>query len=64
MNMKLGWGSSLMTKWILNMLRKRAYSREQFHRMASQTPFKTCEIREESLGYEVTLKKETRGEKN
>ena len=62
-NMKLGWGSSLMTKWILNMLRKRAYSREQLQHMASQTPFKTCEIREESLGFEVVLKKEPHGEK-
>jgi ubiquinone/menaquinone biosynthesis C-methylase UbiE len=62
-NMKLGWGGSLMTKWILNMLRKRAHSREQLHHMAAQTPFKTCEIREESLGFEVVLKKEPHGEK-
>jgi ubiquinone/menaquinone biosynthesis C-methylase UbiE len=62
-HMKLGWGSSLMTKLILNMLRKRAYSREQFRQMASQTPFKTCEIREESLGFEVALRKEPHGEK-
>ncbi len=56
-NMKLGWGSSLLTKLILNKLRKRAYSREQFLSMASQTPFKTCEIREDPLGFEVVLKK-------
>lgn len=56
--MGLGWVSSLMTKLTFkHMLRKRAHSREQLRDMASQTPFKTCEIRENSVGYEVTLGK-------
>jgi ubiquinone/menaquinone biosynthesis C-methylase UbiE len=56
--MRLGWVSSLLTKLTFKyMLRKRAYSREQLREMASQTPFKTCEIHEESIGYEVALGK-------
>lgn len=56
--MKLGWFSSLMTKLTFkHMLRKRAYSREQLRDMAAQTPFTTCDIREDSLGYEVSLGK-------
>jgi ubiquinone/menaquinone biosynthesis C-methylase UbiE len=56
--MKLSWFSSLMTKLTFkHMLRKRAYSREQLRDMASQTPFKTCDIREESIGFEVSLGK-------
>jgi len=56
--MRLSWVSSLMTKLTFkHMLRKRAYSREQLRDMASQTPFKTCEIRDESIGFEVSLRK-------
>lgn len=56
--MKLSWFSSLLTKLTFkHMLRKRAYSREQLRDMAAQTPFKTCEIREESIGFEVSLGK-------
>jgi ubiquinone/menaquinone biosynthesis C-methylase UbiE len=56
--MGLGWVNSLMTKLIFkHMLRKRAYSREQLRDMASQTPFRTCEIREAALGLEVSLGK-------
>jgi ubiquinone/menaquinone biosynthesis C-methylase UbiE len=56
--MRLSWFSSLMTKWIFkHMLRKRAYSREQLRDMVSQTPFKTCDIHEESIGFEVSLSK-------
>jgi|SRR5579884_546705 len=56
--MKLSWFSSLMTKLTFkHMLRKRAYSREQLRDMISQTPFKTCDIREDSIGFEVSLGK-------
>jgi ubiquinone/menaquinone biosynthesis C-methylase UbiE len=56
--MNLSWFSSLMTKLTFkHMLRKRAYSREQLRDMISQTPFKSCEIRGQSLGFEVTLGK-------
>ncbi|HEY7327336.1 MAG TPA: methyltransferase domain-containing protein [Gemmataceae bacterium] len=56
--MNLSWFSSVMTKLTFkHMLRKRAYSREQLQDMVSHTPFKSCEIRGESLGFEVSLVK-------
>ena len=55
--MGLGWINALMTRWILHVLLKWAYSQRQFLDMASQTPFKTCEIREEPLGLAVSLVK-------
>jgi ubiquinone/menaquinone biosynthesis C-methylase UbiE len=56
--MKLSWFSSVLTKLTFKyMLCKRAYSREQLRDMAAQTPFKSCEIREESIGFEMALSK-------
>jgi ubiquinone/menaquinone biosynthesis C-methylase UbiE len=56
--MGLGWFNSLVTKLAFRYcLLKRAFSREQFGRMAFQTPFKTCEIQEEPLGLMVALVK-------
>jgi hypothetical protein len=46
-----------LTKWILKQLRKRAYSPEQFRQMAARASFKTCAIREEQIGLEVSLTK-------
>lgn len=54
--MELSWLNSVLTKLTFKyMLCKRAYSREQWRNMASQTPFQTCEIRDESIGFEVAL---------
>jgi ubiquinone/menaquinone biosynthesis C-methylase UbiE len=56
--MQLSWFSSLMTKLTFkHMLRKRAYSSEQWRDMVSQTPFPICDIREEAIGFEVSLGK-------
>jgi ubiquinone/menaquinone biosynthesis C-methylase UbiE len=56
--MRLGWLNAFITKWTFkHMLLKRAYSREQFEQMASQTPFRRCEIRAEPIGLEVALTK-------
>jgi ubiquinone/menaquinone biosynthesis C-methylase UbiE len=55
--MGLGRINSFLTKFILKRLRKRAYTQEQFREMASRTPFKTCAIREEQIGLEVSLTK-------
>jgi len=56
--MGLNWFNALLTrltfKW---MLVKRAYSQEQWRQMAAQTPFPTCDIREDALGLEVLLTK-------
>jgi ubiquinone/menaquinone biosynthesis C-methylase UbiE len=50
--------NSVLTKWIFkHSLLKRAYSQEEFRRMASQTPFATCEIKAVSIGLEVSLQK-------
>src|SRR5262249_18453545 len=57
-SMGMGWLNSLLTKWTFkHMLVKRAYSQEQFRQMAAQSPFRTCEIREDALGLEVSLRK-------
>jgi ubiquinone/menaquinone biosynthesis C-methylase UbiE len=54
----VGWMSSLFMRWAFkHMLVKRAYSQEQFRQMAAETPFKTCEIREDALGLEVSFTK-------
>jgi ubiquinone/menaquinone biosynthesis C-methylase UbiE len=57
---KLGLGrfNSWVTKLIFkHSLVKRAYSQEQFRQMASQTPFRHCEIQEEGIGLAVTFRK-------
>jgi ubiquinone/menaquinone biosynthesis C-methylase UbiE len=55
--MGLGWFNALMTRWILHWLRKRAYSQDDFRRMAGQTPFGTCEINCDGIGLQVSLRK-------
>jgi ubiquinone/menaquinone biosynthesis C-methylase UbiE len=56
--MGLGWLNTLITKWVFrHMLLKRAYSQEDFRRMAGQTPFKTCTIRCDLIGVTVSLNK-------
>ena len=56
--MGLGRINSVLTKWIFkHSLLKRAYLQEDFRRMASQTPFATCEIKAVSIGLEVSLHK-------
>jgi len=50
--------NSVLTKLIFkHSLLKRAYSQEEFRRMASQTPFATCAIKAASIGMEVSLHK-------
>ncbi len=52
----LGWFNALLTKWIFrHVLLKRAYSPEQFRQMAAETPFRTCAIKPDLIGLEVTL---------
>jgi ubiquinone/menaquinone biosynthesis C-methylase UbiE len=55
--MGLGWLNSLLTRWILRWLRKRAYSPDDFRRMVGQTPFGTCQIDCDRIGMQVTLPK-------
>jgi len=56
--MKLGHMNALITRAIFKYsLRKRAYSKTDVLRMAAATPFHGAEIREESLGFDVWLRK-------
>jgi ubiquinone/menaquinone biosynthesis C-methylase UbiE len=55
--MQLSRIGAFLTRITLSALRKRAYSKLDFQRMAQATPFGRCDIREEPLGFEVTLTK-------
>jgi ubiquinone/menaquinone biosynthesis C-methylase UbiE len=50
-----GWLNSLLTRWILRWLRRRAYSQEDFRQMVGQTPFTKSEITCNQMGLEVSL---------
>ena len=36
---------------------KRAYTKEQFRQMAAESAFGTCAMREEGIGFEISLMK-------
>jgi len=55
--MDLGRFSTFTTKATLEMLKRRAYAPSQFERLASDSPFRTCEITSDGIGLEVRLKK-------
>ncbi len=58
MKMGLRWFNALVTRLIFkHSLVKRAYSQEQFRQMASESAFRTCAIKEGSIGLEVTFSK-------
>ena len=56
--MELGPLSTFTTKATLEMLRRRAYAPAQFERLASESPFGTCEIALAGIGLEVRLRKD------
>ncbi len=52
------WFDAWMTTWTFHhVLIKRAYSRDEFIRMAQQSHFGTCEIHRGQLGFEVRFTK-------
>jgi ubiquinone/menaquinone biosynthesis C-methylase UbiE len=55
--MKLGRLNTFTTKATLEMLKRRAYSTAQFERLASESPFRACEISTAGIGIEVRLTK-------
>jgi ubiquinone/menaquinone biosynthesis C-methylase UbiE len=55
--MQLGPFSAFTTKATLEMLRRRAYSTAVFERLASESPFLTCDVKTEGIGLEVRLTK-------
>lgn len=57
-SMRLGPVNAFMTGWTLRMLRRRAYTKEQFERLATASAFGGCEIETSGIGIEVRLKKQ------
>lgn len=56
--MNLGRINAWLTRMTFkHVLLKRAYIADDMRRMAAETPFGTCEIENDSIGMEVTLKK-------
>jgi ubiquinone/menaquinone biosynthesis C-methylase UbiE len=50
--------NAFLTRWTFRLvLRRRAYTREQFERMAAQSDFGGCEVRAEGIGLEVRVTK-------
>jgi len=56
--MDLGRLGAFTTKATLEMLKRRAYTRAQFEHLATESPFRTCEIRTDGIGLRVRLQKE------
>ena len=57
-SMRLGPVNAFMTRWTLGMLRRRAYTKEQFERLATASAFGGCTIETSGIGMEVRLKKQ------
>jgi ubiquinone/menaquinone biosynthesis C-methylase UbiE len=56
--MRLNPVNAFMTKRTLEMLRRRAYTKEQFEHLATASAFGGCEIETSGIGVEVRLKKQ------
>ena len=57
--MRLSPVNAFLTRWTLGMLRRRAYTKEQFERLATASAFGGCEIETSGIGIEVRLKKQS-----
>jgi len=56
--MRLSGLNRMMTRTTLRMLRRRAYTRSRFERLAAESAFGGCEIRTQGIGLEVRLTKQ------
>jgi len=56
--MRLSPVNAFMTRRTLGMLRRRAYTKEQFERLATASAFGACAIETSGIGIEVRLKKQ------
>jgi ubiquinone/menaquinone biosynthesis C-methylase UbiE len=56
--MRLNPVNAFMTRRALGMLRRRAYTKEQFERLATASAFGGCEIETSGISIEVRLKKQ------
>jgi ubiquinone/menaquinone biosynthesis C-methylase UbiE len=54
---KLGAMNGFITRWILGVLRNRAYSRLQFEGLVAESAFRVCDVKADGIGLEVRLKK-------
>ena len=56
--MQLSWLNAFTTKVVLGtMLRRRAYSPEQFESVVRQSAFRSCGIRPDGIGLEIVLRR-------
>jgi ubiquinone/menaquinone biosynthesis C-methylase UbiE len=56
--MRLSRFNAFTTKFVLaTLLRRRAYSPDQFKRVVAESAFRNCEIRKDGIGLEVRLRK-------
>ena len=53
--MQLGRLNTFMTRITLRVLRRRAFSRWQFERLAGQSAFGTCDVQADGMGIDVRL---------
>ena len=53
----LGWLDSVFTKLTLKWLTRRAHSKDEFRKMASNSQFGGCEITETPMGIEVVFRR-------
>jgi len=54
----VSWFNLLMIKWTFNhMLRKRAYTKDEFSQLVSKSTFRTSEIQESPVALEIQLQK-------
>jgi ubiquinone/menaquinone biosynthesis C-methylase UbiE len=54
---QLGWLNSLMTRITLRVLRLRAFSQDQFERLAAQSAFGMCAVQSDGMSIDVRLTK-------
>jgi ubiquinone/menaquinone biosynthesis C-methylase UbiE len=55
---RAGWFNALIMRWTFkHMLRRRAYSRQQMIDMAGRAGFSSCDIKDDSIGMDVWLRK-------
>jgi len=59
-HMQLGWLNGFMTRLTLRVLRLRAFSQDQFERLAAQSVFGHCAVQSDGMSIEVRLTKKGR----
>ncbi len=55
--MRLGPIAAVLNRFIFRRLRSKAYTRDEFERMAAASPFGAAEIRTSDIGFDVVLRK-------